>query len=70
MPAILALLPQLISLLPTMRAGASEFVAWVQSIRKTAQQSGEWTPELEAAFLEALAARLIDPAYQPDAPTA
>ena len=65
MNVILALLPQLLVQLPAMKTGANEFIAWVRSIRKATQQTREWTPELEDAFLDALSARASDPAWQP-----
>lgn len=65
MTAILALLPQLLPLLPTMGAAAGDFIAWVRAIRLAAQQTGEWTPELEAQFLEGIESRSNDPAWRP-----
>jgi len=66
MGAILALLPGILSLLPTIVTGAEKIIALIGSIRAASQQSGEWTPELEAAFLNALLATKTDPAYQSD----
>lgn len=68
MAAILALLPGILSMLPTITTGVEKLVALIGSIRGAAQQSGEWTPDLESAFLNALLATKTDPAYQPDKP--
>lgn len=67
--AILAILPQIIALIPIITTGVEHIIAWINSIRTAAQQTGQWTPALETAFLEALIATKLDPAYQPDAPT-
>jgi hypothetical protein len=59
MPALIALLPSLLAALPSL---------WtmIQSIRGAAQQSGEWTPELETQYQNALMATKTDPAWQSD----
>jgi len=63
-------LPQLIqlalALLPTVTTGIKEFIAWIDSLKGAAQQSGEWTADQEAAYRAALFAKTNDPAYAPD----
>lgn len=61
--AIIALATQL---LPLVTTGVPEFIAWIQSLRAAAQQSGEWTPAQELSYRAALFAKMQDPAYQPD----
>ena len=68
MVAILALLPSILALIPTIGAGVKYIIDFIASIRVVAQQSGEWTPELETQFLNALLATRNDPAWQPDPP--
>lgn len=68
MTAIIALIPTLIGLIPSAMSAAQAIIAFIASIRKTAQQTGEWTPELEKQFLDALIARTTDPAWIPDKP--
>lgn len=67
MAAILALLPGIISLIPTVTSGVENLIAFIASIRAAAQQSGEWTAELEAAFVAALIAKGSSKPYTPDA---
>lgn len=67
MAAILALLPGLINLIPTVTTGLSSLIAFIGAIRSAAQQSGEWTPELEKAFLDALIAKGSTNAWKTDA---
>ena len=69
MPAIIAFLPTLIGLIPSAMGAAQAIITFIAGIRKTAQQTGEWTPELDKQFLEALIARNTDPAWQPDKPS-
>jgi len=66
MTAALALIPQVVALIPTVKVGVQHLIEWVREIRTAAQQSGEWTPDLEMQFQAALTARVSDPAYQPD----
>lgn len=61
------LLPQILLAIPKVEVGVESLIAWVQSLRTAAQQSGDWTAEQEAAFLESLIARRTDRAYLPDA---
>lgn len=54
MSAALALIPQLIALIPLVESGASELIGFISKVRVAAQQTGEWTPAMETAFLESL----------------
>lgn len=56
MGAALALLP---SIFQAITAG----VKAIQDIRSAAQQSGEWTPEHEAAYSLALAQKFTEPQW-------
>lgn len=66
MSAILALLPSLISLIPTIGAGITNLISFIEGVRTAAQQAAEWTPDLEAAFVNALIARAKSQAWLPD----
>lgn len=66
MTAILALLPGILALIPSISNGVEQLIALIGSIRTAAQQTGEWSPELETQFLNALLATKTDPAWQPD----
>ena len=70
MTAALALLPVVLQYLPTVETGAEHLWAWVEGVRSAAQQSAEWTPEMESQYRTALIASGKDPAYQPDSPKA
>lgn len=63
-----ALAQALIAALPTITVGITQLIAWITEVRKAAQQSAAWTPEMESAFLRALEATKTNPAYQPDSP--
>jgi len=67
MTAALALAPVILQALPTIEIGAEQLWAWVTSVRTAAQQSTEWTDELEKQFRAALQATSNDAAYKPDA---
>ena len=67
MPALIALI---LANLPTIISAGEAGYSYIASIRAAAQQSGEWTPEIEAQFQAALAAQAIDPAWLNDVPTA
>lgn len=69
MGAVLALLPQLMALIPSITVGVQHIILWVQSIRSAAQQSGEWTPELENQFIAMLVSTTTNPAWMPDPPS-
>jgi hypothetical protein len=68
MPALIAFLPTLIGLIPSVVGAAQAIINFVAGIRKVTMQTGEWTPDLERQFMDALIARCTDPAWQPDAP--
>ncbi len=61
MPAIAIAILQA---LPTVEVGVEHLVAYIQSVRAASKQSGEWTPDHETQFLNALVAHVTDPAYQ------
>ena len=67
MASILALLPGLIALIPTITTGISSLIAFIAAIRSAAQQSGEWTPELERLFVDNLIAKASTDAWKTDA---
>lgn len=62
----LALAQLAIQLLPLVKTGAVELIAYINSIRKTLQQTGEWPEATEAAFRVSLIATGHDPAYLQD----
>lgn len=66
MQAALVLLPIVLQYLPTIETGAEHLWQWVSSVRSAAQQSSEWTTDLESQYRAALQACGKDPAYQPD----
>ena len=66
MEKALALLPVILAAIPTITTGVNYLISWVESVRQALKQSGEWTPEMETAFLNSLVATKTDPAYQPD----
>ena len=63
---ILALLPQILALAPTVVTGVAHFWNWITAIREAAKQSGEWTDELEAAFQAGLVDRQNSDAWKTD----
>lgn len=67
MPALLLLLPQLIALIPTITTGVGSLISFIASIRTAAQQTGEWTPALETAFVNAVIAKASTNAWKTDA---
>jgi hypothetical protein len=68
MSAALSLLPVILQYLPQVTVGVENLISWIASVRSAAQQSGEWTPALEAQYRASLFATTNDPAYAPDAP--
>ncbi len=68
MAAILALLPNVLQLIQLAVPGVENLIAWVNTIRTSAQQTGEWTPALESSFVTALVAYSQAPEWQPDPP--
>jgi len=67
MQAILALLPGLIGLIPTITTGLSSLIAFIAAIRTAAQQSNEWTPALEKLFVDSLILKASTNAWKTDA---
>jgi hypothetical protein len=67
MSAIIALLPGIIALIPTITTGIASLIAFISSIRTAAQQTGEWTPALESLFLDSLIAKGSTDAWKTDA---
>ena len=66
MAAILLLLPQLIALIPTVTTGVGALINFIAQIRNAAQISGEWTPALEASFVNAVIAKASTDAWKTD----
>lgn len=64
--AALAALPTVFQLISLGVVGVQHLIAWVESIRSAAQQTGEWTKELNDAYIAALLATRQDPAWQQD----
>ncbi len=67
MQAILLLLPQILTALPLVTTAADKLIAWITAVRTAAIATGEWTADLEAAFVAALIARSKSKAYMTDA---
>lgn len=67
MGAALALVQVILPLIPKITEGAEELWAFIKRVRSAAQQTTEWTPELEAQYQASLKATANDPAYLPDA---
>lgn len=67
MAAILLLLPQLIALIPTVATGVGALINFIAQVRTAAQQSGEWTPALETAFVNAVIVKASTDAWKTDA---
>jgi len=65
--AIVALLPELIKLIPIISTGVGNLIAFIADIRKAAQQSGEWAPQMEKAFIDSLIAKASTDAWKTDA---
>lgn len=63
-----ALLKLGLAILPMVQTGITEFVVWLESLRATLQQSGEWTEEEDLAFEAEIYSHTNDPAYAPDPP--
>ena len=60
-----ALLPLVIQAIPGAISAGTAIVNLISGIRTAAQQTGEWTPEAEAAFQAAILADAQTPAQQP-----
>lgn len=66
MSASILLALQIIAILPKITVGVEQLVAWIRGVREASQQSGEWTPDMEAAFRQALLDTADAPEYKPD----
>lgn len=64
----LVVLQMVVAALPYVDAGVEKLIAWINAVRQAAKQSGEWTPEMEAAWRSGLWARTKAPEYRPDQP--
>ena len=62
----IAILELALTLLPKITVGLTEFVAWVATLRKAAQQADEWTADHESMWRDALISQGLDPAEMPD----
>lgn len=63
---LVALIPQILAAIPITQTAIIATVNWINSIRTAAQQSGEWTPEAEAAFAAWAISTLTDPKWLTD----
>lgn len=54
-------------LLPKVEVGVQQFVAWINSLRTAAKQSGEWTDDMEAIWRAGLLQQDLTPEEIPDA---
>lgn len=66
MVAALAIVQSLLGFMPLITTGAEHLWDFIHHVRAAAQQSGEWTPELEAAYRVRLAEKADRPESQPD----
>jgi hypothetical protein len=55
-----------LQVLPLVTTAVPEFIAWIEGLKKSLEQTNEWTPELDAAYRAAIFAHKQDPAFQPD----
>lgn len=58
----------ILALIPLAGNTAAILLGAISQIRQSAQQTGEWTPEAEAAYQARLLAKADSPEAQPDAP--
>jgi ABC-type phosphate transport system permease subunit len=64
---LLPLLPQLLAAIPNITSGVEGLIAFIASIRSTAKQTGQWTNEMETAFVESLLVYANSRAWKTDA---
>ncbi len=64
--AIVAILPELIKLIPVVTTGIGNLIAFIASIRQAAKQSGEWTTQMEKDFIDALISKASTDAWKTD----
>jgi len=67
MSAAIALAVQIMAAIPSITTSVQNLLNWVASVRAAARQSGEWTDEHEAAFINALLNRRDTRPYKTDA---
>lgn len=67
MQALVLLIPQILAAIPITTTAITATIKWIESIRAAAQQSGEWTPEAEAALAAWAIKTLTDPKWLTDA---
>lgn len=66
MGVILAALPTLYPLIKTGIGDVVSLISYARSVRAAAQQTGEWTPAMEAQFLAEEIGHAGERPYQPD----
>jgi hypothetical protein len=54
-------------LLPKITIGITQFASWLGSLRTAMKQTGEWTPDYEAAWRESMLRSNLRPEEIPDA---
>lgn len=62
-----ALIPIILANLPTILSVGEAGLNFVLALRRTAQQSGEWTADHDAQFIAGVQGWNSDPAWRPDA---
>lgn len=66
MTTAVALIQVLGPLLPLLTGDISKLIAWIESVRAAAQQTGEWTADAESAYQQSILLRASAPEQQPD----
>jgi hypothetical protein len=56
-----------LELLPKVTVGVTQFVGWLNTLRAAANQTGEWTEEMQQAWRAGLLAQGLTPEEIPDA---
>jgi hypothetical protein len=62
----LAAVQTILPLLPTIGGDVEKVIAWIEDVKSAAQQTGQWTPAIDAAYVAALLATRQNQDYQPD----
>lgn len=57
-----------LALLPSVMQSVLALLDYIRKVRAAAQQSAEWTPELEKAYADLLDVAATEPQWQPDPP--
>lgn len=65
--ALIALMPQIIAGVKEVGIGIQYAIQWIMGIRAAAQQTKEWTPELDEAFIQLLFTQATSPEQKTDA---